>query len=136
METIAMLALVAATAAIILPPLLKRVPWTGSSSLAPVSSGPSDAETLADLEFDHATGKLDDTDYAALRADVEHARAAEAARPAPAGEAARPAETLEPVEAEILAARRKGRFCVACGTPLPKAARFCADCGTPVRVRL
>jgi hypothetical protein len=135
METIAMLALVAATAAIILPPLLKRVPWMGPSSLAPVSPGTGAAETLADLEFDHATGKLDDADYAALRADVEHARLEESARPAPAGEAARPEETLESVEAEILAARRKGRFCVACGTPLPKAARFCPDCGTPVRVR-
>jgi hypothetical protein len=134
MEIVAMLALVAATAAIILPPLLKRIPRAAPAAVVLASPGTSATEALADLEFDHATGKLDDHDYATLRADVEHARATETG-PAPGGPATRPGETLEALEAEILAVRKKGRFCAACGTPLPKAARFCPDCGTPVGAR-
>jgi hypothetical protein len=134
MEIVAMLALVAATAAIILPPLLERIPGAAPVPVVPASTGTSASEALADLEFDHATGKLDDHDYAMLRADVERARVTETV-PAPGRQATRAGETLETLEAEILAVRKKGRFCAACGTPLPKAARFCPDCGTPVGTR-
>jgi ribosomal protein L40E len=135
MEIAVMLALVGATAAIILTPLRTRLPEPGSDAPAPVRSGTDAADALADLEFDHATGKLDDDDYAALRADVETARAAEAAHPAPAGRATPALRTLDALEAEILALRRKQQVCTACGTALPKAARFCPDCGTPVAAR-
>jgi hypothetical protein len=132
MEIAAMLALVGATAAIIITPLLTRTP-TPWPQAAPGRRGAPAADALADLEFDHATGKLDDDDYAALRADLQTAGASEDARRAVDRPAAPPTGTSsDALEAEILAIRRQARFCVACGAALPKAARFCPDCGTPV----
>jgi hypothetical protein len=136
MEIVVMLGLVGATAAIILTPLLKRRPEPDPREAAPAHPGGSAAEALADLEFDRATGKLDDDDYAALRADVMASHAAEAAPTDPGRPAARaPGDTLDALEAEILALRQQRRFCAACGTALPKVARFCPDCGTPVAAR-
>lgn len=130
MEIIAMLALAGVAAAIVLAPLF--APPAGG---APASGATgrdarhSDADALADLEFDHATGKLDDDDYAALRADLLHAGAAAQAHPPGAsGTATRTAETLE---AEILRARQTRRGCASCGAALPEAARFCPACGAP-----
>lgn len=133
MEIVAMLVLVGAVGAIILTPLFRR---PGVMSLAGTAAAHGQADRkvevmLADLEFDHATGKLADDDYAALRSRVETAATAPAA---PAAVAAN--EGIDPLEAEIRAARRARRFCTGCGTALPKAARFCPACGTPVEGRV
>jgi hypothetical protein len=125
MEIVVMLLLVGLVGAMILSPLVKR---SGIALPAGAgAAGPHTEEALADLEFDHATGKLADEDYETLRSRI---RAAEAA-PVP------PVRTvtdtvLESLEAEIRAARGHRRFCTGCGAVLPNAARFCPACGTPV----
>jgi len=131
MDVVAMVLLVGVVGAIILTPLFRR---SGFVSLAgpPAPGGQAGrktADALADLAFDHATGKLTDDDYAALRSKVAAAPAASAAP------LSLPAEVVDPLEAEIRAARRLRRSCAGCGTALPQAARFCPACGTPVEGR-
>lgn len=61
---------------------------------------------LKEIEFDRATGKLSDTDYAALNARYS---------------------------AAAIAALEEGRrFCSACGAALPADAVYCAQCGERV----
>lgn len=113
---------------------------------------------LRDLDFDHATGKLPEAEYAAQRAQLvaEGAQVlrqldalAPAAAPASAPavddeiEAAiarlrQPAAPSRPADADIEAAvaRRRqpaaARFCGQCGQPLRPGDRFCGACGAPV----
>jgi len=118
--------------AIILTPLFRR---SGFVSLAATAAEETHADrqaedVLDDLEFDHATGKLADDDYAALRSRFQPAAAAPAPPVAVAAD-----KVIDSLEAEIRAARRFRRFCTGCGTALPKAARFCPACGTLVEGR-
>ena len=130
MEVVVMLLLVGLVGAMILDPLIRR-PRTGGPDVAAGTSaaaGPRAADVLADLEFDHETGKLADDDYEALRAQI---RIEATTAPAPPVRAStdRPLDSLE---TEIRAARARRRFCAACGAVMPRAARFCPACGTPV----
>jgi rRNA maturation endonuclease Nob1 len=132
MEIVVMLLLVGVVGAMILGPLVKRsetVPPAAGSDAA--AAGPQRADVLADLEFDHATGKLSDDDYESLRAQIQ---AAEPAAPVPAVRTSTDG-MLDSLEAEIRAARARRRFCTGCGAVLSKAARFCPACGTPVPPR-
>jgi hypothetical protein len=142
-----MLALVGVVGAMLLTPLVRR---SGSLSPDPARATERDAARrkadalLDDLEFDHATGKLADDDYAALRARLQAADVPAAMTP-PAGRQRRGAPGpriptaddtgMAALEAEIRAARRPRRFCTQCGTALPTAARFCPACGQPVAGR-
>ena len=113
---------------------------------------------LKEIEFDRATGKLDDADYermkasytaealAAIRA-VESAAApvppqepALAKRPVPAGvgalaegAAADPAEAL--IAAKRQATRSGRRFCSECGAEMEGAGKFCVECGAGADAR-
>jgi len=137
MDVVAMLVLVGVVGAIILTPLFRRsgvVSFEGTAA-AQGQAGRRAEAVLADLEFDHATGKLADDDYAALRARLETAAAAPGAPVVSAAPVAAAAdEVIDSLEAEIRAARAR-RFCTGCGTTLPKTARFCPACGTPVEGR-
>lgn len=86
---------------------------------------------LREVEFDRATGKLSDDDYAALKATytAEAVRAIRAVEgPGAAGEAPAlvPDET---VEALIGRYRRATVACPRCGERPEPAARFCSSCG-------
>ncbi len=131
-----MLVLVGAVAALIVGPLVRRVPprdpSTRRRSLGADREAARDDRAkvsalaaIRELEFDFATGKLSDDDYASLRARYE-ARAVEVlSRPTrPAA-----ADVDAQIEAEIASARTRAR-CASCGQPLPQAARFCPACGT------
>ena len=98
---------------------------------------------LRDVEYDYATGKLDDEDYEDLRGEL----AAEAlqALQAEEDEAREPGESdvggypagrsLDELEQEIAAYRtalRKGVFCASCGHLNEGGSRFCAQCGSPL----
>jgi hypothetical protein len=106
---------------------------------------------LKEIEFDRATGKLDDADYERMKATytaeaLEAIRDAEppaqpvpaepalAKRPVPAGVGARaaggaadPAEVL--IAAKRQAARSGRKFCSECGAELEGAGKFCVECG-------
>ncbi len=104
---------------------------------------------LKEIEFDRATGKLDEGDYARMKAaytaeavaairDADAAAAPEAAVPqepalaaalVPAG-AAPGADAAEALIAAKRKAAKSGRkFCSECGAELEGTGRFCVECG-------
>ena len=92
------------------------------------ASGDEDAiVALREIEFDRATGKLSDTDYADLKARYTQ-RALEAMRAegvSPAGGA--PVE--DAAEAAVLAYRARLRNCERCGPRPEPDAIYCSNCG-------
>lgn len=92
---------------------------------------------LRDVEYDHATGKLDEEDYRSLREEltVEALEALESIAVEPRrGDPAREATDADPLEREIAAYRaaiRSGHdgACRACGGINAPTSRFCAHCG-------
>jgi hypothetical protein len=109
---------------------------------------------LKEIEFDRATGKLDDADYEKMKARytaeaLEAIREADAAaapvpqEPAlaraqvPAGVGADGAALLaDPVEALVAAKRKASRgrkFCTECGAELEGTGKFCVECGAATR---
>lgn len=101
-------------AAVLIAPLLDRSPDEGPPS-TPAGRLDEALDALRELEFEHETGKIDDADYHALRA--EYAAAAIAARDAGA-------EAPSEADGEVV--------CAVCGVRLAPGAKFCSRCGTPV----
>ena len=96
---------------------------------------------LKEIEFDRATGKLDDADYERMKAKYT-AEALEAIREVDAAAAPAPVEPAmaqvpagaegDAAEALVAAKRRAGkgrRFCTECGAELEGAGKFCVECG-------
>lgn len=96
---------------------------------------------LKEIEFDRATGKLDDSDYDTLK-DKYTAEALAALRDAPSGTPvleARPAAAAAAAPAATASCPIHGarpepdaRFCADCGRQLTAAASYCARCGNPL----
>ncbi|HEU4630305.1 MAG TPA: zinc ribbon domain-containing protein [Gemmatimonadaceae bacterium] len=85
-------------------------------------------EVLREIEFDRATGKLSDADYAALRARyTERALAELRARDSAAALAALPVE--DAAEAEVRRQRARLAECPTCGPRPEPDALYCSDCG-------
>lgn len=89
------------------------------------TAGAGETEAVAalrEIEFDRATGKLSDVDYAELRTRYTERALDEmrrSAAPAPADE----------IEAAVLAYRARMKSCARCGPrPEPDAA-YCSSCG-------
>lgn len=125
-------------------------PLFGAAVLAPPSrrrraARPSTSaiDALREIEFDRATGKLSDEDYAALKATYTRAALVEmrsgdaagsAREPAPAADAAT-AAAVDAAEAAIRRYRAVRRDCPACGPrPEPDPA-FCSSCGRYLKGR-
>lgn len=89
-------------------------------------------DALREAEFDHATGKLSDEDYAALRSAYT-AEADQAMRAAPDPDSAESVapDHLADDPAEALVRRYRGTVvtCPACGVRPEPAAAFCSSCG-------
>ena len=97
---------------------------------------------LRDVEYDYATGKLDDTDYRELRSELatEALEAMEAEESVGEGEAedgdrggypaARSLDELEEEIARYRAALREGILCPSCRHLNDAGSRFCARCGS------
>jgi hypothetical protein len=98
---------------------------------------------LKEIEFDRATGKLDDADYERMKAKYT-AEALEAIRAVDAAAAPAPVEPAmarqpagsgagdDAVEALVAAKRRAGKgrkFCTECGSELEGTGKFCVECG-------
>jgi hypothetical protein len=84
---------------------------------------------LRELEFDNEMGKLEPSDYSALKTSLEHrALAAMRALEQTAG----PRLVLAPSNrhAPAPAAPRRVNFCPQCGKPAASGYRFCPACGT------
>lgn len=89
---------------------------------------------IRELDFDHRTGKIDDADYASLRAellergaqllrDIESARAAEHSR-----------DFDREIEDQVARLRaRATRACAACAAVLRQDDKFCPQCGERVQ---
>jgi hypothetical protein len=99
-------------------------------------SGEGDGAVVAlrELEFDRATGKLSESDYAELKA--RYTREAIAAMRRGQTSVAEAPESAADDEAEALVrAYRESRVCPACG-PRPEAdAVYCSNCGRYLRDR-
>lgn len=87
-----------------------------------------DVAALREIEFDRATGKLSDADYAQLKAQYTRQALASMRRsPHAAAESSPNAE--DEVEAAIREYRAERPACATCG-PRPEAdASFCSNCG-------
>ena len=84
---------------------------------------------LKEIDFDRATGKLSDADYATLKSRYT-AEALEALRE---DEASGP-DAVEALIAERVRGITAGqRYCTACGRLLESGVRFCTECGQAVR---
>ena len=122
--------LAVAALAFVLYPLLFEMRTTGARapSRAPHAAQGGDEDAVAalrEIEFDRATGKLSDVDYADLKARYT-ARALEAMR---STDAEKPDGAEDAVEAAVLAFRARLKSCARCG-PRPEAdAVFCSTCG-------
>jgi ribosomal protein L40E len=82
---------------------------------------------LREIEFDRATGKLSDTDYAELKSRYT-ARALAAMRARGKGGTDATPEDL--VEATVLAYRARLKSCARCGPRPEPDAVYCSNCGS------
>ena len=82
---------------------------------------------LREIEFDRATGKLSDTDYAELKSRYT-ARALAAMRAR--GERGADATPEDLVEATVLAYRARLKSCARCGPRPEPDAVYCSNCGS------
>jgi len=130
--------LVAAVVLYILQPMLSGQ----RASLHRELDEPTEAESrrrvtllaLRDVEYDYATGKLDEADYGALKRELA-AEAITALESAEAEAAAGPAGAPPDVEAEIARLRgglKAGTTCATCGSANDLGSLFCAYCGSPL----
>lgn len=106
------------------PPPAARAP------VAPRDDEGSALRALREIEFDRATGKLSDADYASLRATY----AGQALRELRGHDAAPPAadEVVgadDDIEARVLAYRAARRGCGRCGLRPEPDAIYCSSCG-------
>ena len=135
-------ALAVGAAALVLRPLLREEAEGPPPGPAPSPQAPDQAsavEALREIEFDRATGKLSDTDYASLRATYTREALAEmrardrvgAAQEVTAGAGALtlPVDTDDPVEAALRDYRARALRCPVHGARPQVDARFCSDCG-------
>ncbi len=97
----------------------------GLPRVAPVADEDAIA-ALREIEFDRATGKLSDSDYAELKTRYTQ-RALDAMRAR--GAVAADAPTEDAVEAAVLAIRSRLRSCARCGPRPEPDAIYCSNCG-------
>src|SRR5262245_54599550 len=86
---------------------------------------------LRDVEYDYATGKLDETDYNAMRRELA-AEAVAALQAVDAEAAVGPGSAPPDLEKEIERLKsglRAGRTCGSCGAANGAGSKFCSYCG-------
>ncbi len=119
--------------AFVLAPLVRgHATADAVAPLAPESPREASAvDALREIEFDQATGKLSDEDYAALKAQYTPRALAELRAHEAAADAAdaRAAAGDDPAERLIQQVKSARNVCPACG-PRPEGdALFCSNCG-------
>jgi hypothetical protein len=118
---------VGALAFVLYPLFFGKPNGASAREVAEVQREDSPIVALREIEFDRATGKLSESDYAELRAAYA-GRALKEIR-----QAERKAEPvsapLDPIEARVRAYRRTHRECPACGLRPEPDAIYCSTCG-------
>ena len=114
--------------AFVLYPLFFETRRRPTTVRVPASDEGSAIRALREIEFDKATGKLSDTDYAELRRTYG-AKAVSELRGGGAPKAAAPVAD-DPVEARVAAYRAVRRECRSCGLRPETDAIYCSNCGT------
>jgi hypothetical protein len=103
-------------------PSAERLSPSRQVDSAPV--GDSAIVALREIEFDRATGKLSESDYAELKATYS-ARALAEMRKTDAPEP----DAVDPIEARVRAYRRAHKECPTCGLRPEPDAIYCSTCG-------
>lgn len=116
---------VSALAFVLYPLFFDTRPRSAKQVAAADHADDSAIRALREIEFDRATGKLSDADYAALRKTygAQAVRELRGATPAP------PAVALDAIEARVRAYRATHRECRACGLRPEADAIYCSTCG-------
>ena len=121
--------------ALVLEPLLAKEPPSLSTSVEPDFTSIEESESpkirallaLKEIEFDRATGKLSDEDYAGLKAKYSAEAVEEIRKEEVAGAAA---EAVDAAEHAVQLAKRAALVgCPACGPRPEPTAVFCSKCG-------
>lgn len=137
-----------AAAFIVLQPLLRANAGHAPADVVPLFSDSDDEDdpamarrdralaALKEIDFDRATGKLSDDDYAQLKAQFtqEALDALEAVDSSVSSPIPPPPVADDAVEALIRSASAPAaarRFCLECGTPFEPGKKFCTECGAP-----
>ena len=121
---------VLAVAYVLYPLLFGSAPESRRPFGLPIAPPPADEDAivaLREIEFDRATGKLSDADYAELKARYT-TRALAAMRARGEGGVDAPPEDL--VEATVLAYRARLKSCAQCGPRPEPDAIYCSNCGS------
>ena len=116
-----------ATLAFVLAPVVVGVRRSSVARYLPRAESASDLSiaALREIEFDRATGKLSDADYAVLRERYAN-EAITAMRVAPGNE---PVAADDPVEAAVRVYRAAHPTCAKCGIRPERDAIYCSSCG-------
>ena len=109
--------------AFVLYPLFFETRQRPTSTHAPAPDEGSAIRALREIEFDKATGKLSDADYAELRRTY----GAKAVSEMRSGRG--PTAADDPVEARVAAYRAERRECRTCGLRPETDATYCSNCG-------
>ena len=101
-------------------------PSAEAASRAVASTGSEDTAIVAlrEIEFDRATGKLSESDYAELKSTYSARALAEMRK---SGD--EKPEAVDPVEARVRAYRRAHKECPTCGLRPEPDAIYCSSCG-------
>jgi hypothetical protein len=112
--------------AFVLYPLFFAVRPRGARARRPADARAADDSAivaLREIEFDKATGKLSDSDYAELKRMYSERALRELRRAEPA------VDQTDPIEARIRVFRQTHRECVSCGVRPEPDAIYCSKCG-------
>lgn len=112
--------------AVVLYPIFAGTVFTRSRAVPAPPTGAAEQDAvvaLREIEFDRATGKLSDSDYAELHSRYTQ-RALDAMRGGVSG-----AGGDDPAEAAVLAYRARLRLCSTCGPRPEPDAIYCSTCG-------
>jgi hypothetical protein len=120
--------------AFVLYPLFFGAPRSRPRGVAsPNDSGDTAIAALREIEFDRATGKLSDTDYAELKS--RYTRDAVLAMRAKDGVGGGGEGGVDEIDAAVAAYRAAHPECRACGPRPETDAVFCSNCGRYLRDR-
>lgn len=120
--------------AYVLYPLFFGVPRVRvASAESRAAEGDSAIVALREIEFDRATGKLSDVDYAALKARYTREALAVMRQTEPGAQSAAPSD--DELEAAVRAYRERHAVCSTCGPRPESDAIFCSTCGRYLRDR-